>query len=45
MHFDVDNARELVEKLFGSEVTGISDAISELSGIKADEDIDEEIKN
>lgn len=44
-HFGVDNARELVEKLFGSEVTGISDAISELSGIKADEDIDEEIKN
>ena len=42
-HFGVDNGRELVEKLFGSEVTAIADAISELSGIKAD--AEEEVKN
>ena len=43
-HFGVGTAKELAEKLFGSEVTEISDAISKLSGIVA-EDNEEEIKN
>ena len=45
-YFKVENGRELAEKLFGSEVTAISDAISELSGIKAEnDDKEKEIKN
>ncbi len=45
-HFGCDNARELCEKLFGHEVNALSDAISALSGIVAeDEDLEEEVKN
>lgn len=46
-YYGVDDAPALVEKLFGNEVTAISDAISELSGISTDEDEDQEdeIKN
>lgn len=46
-HFGCDNAKELCEKIFGSEINELSDAISALSGIKEDEDeeMEEEIKN
>lgn len=46
-HFECDNAKELCEKIFGSEINELSDAISALSGIKEDEDeeMEEEIKN
>lgn len=43
-HFGVDNARELCEKLFGSEIHPLSDAITELSGITSDDE-EEEVKN
>lgn len=44
-HFECSNARELCEKLLGSEITDLSDAISALSGINIDEDLETEIKN
>lgn len=46
-HFECDNAKELCEKIFGSEINELSDAISALSGIEQDEDeeMEEEIKN
>lgn len=42
-HFECKSASELCEKLFGNEITDISDAISELSGISDNEE--EEVKN
>lgn len=45
-HFEVSDAKALCEKLFGNEITDLSDAISSLSGIRADgENEEEEIKN
>ena len=44
-YFKCDNAKELAEKLFGSEINELSDAISVLSGINAEDDNEEEIKN
>lgn len=45
-HFEAENAKMLAEKLFGSEVTDISDAISRISGLGEDKDEqEEEIKN
>lgn len=44
-HFNCKTANELAEKLFGSEVNTLSDAISALSGLGAEEEIEEEIKN
>lgn len=46
-YFGCDNAKDLAEKLFGSEINELSDAISALSGIISDttEDTEEEIKN
>ncbi len=42
-HFDCATPKDLVIKLFGSEITGISDTITSLSGI--DTGTEEEIKN
>lgn len=42
-HFECATPKDLVIKLFGSELTKISDAISELSGVSAE--TEEEIKN
>lgn len=46
-HFGCSLATELAEKLFGSEINPLSDAISTLSGvtIDKDEDTEKEIKN
>lgn len=46
-HFEVDSAKDLCEKIFGSEINELSDAISALSGINTgeDEDLEDEIKN
>lgn len=46
-HFQVKDAKELCDKLFGFEINDLSDAISALSGIRRDddEDTEEEIKN
>jgi hypothetical protein len=44
-HFGCDNAKELAEKLFGSEINELSDAISALSGLTSDTTDEEEIKN
>lgn len=51
-HFGCKDAKELCEKLFGSEIDIISDEISKLCGIKPeknedgeDEDIEDELKN
>jgi hypothetical protein len=46
-HFEVGDAKALCDKLFGFEINDLSDAISALSGIRADndEDEEEEIKN
>ena len=47
-HFEVSDARSLCEKLFGFEINDLSDAISSLSGIRADsedESMEDEIKN
>ena len=44
-YFTCANAKELAEKLFGSEINELSDAISVLSGINAEDDNEEEIKN
>lgn len=44
-HFTCANARELAEKLFGSEVYELSDAISVLSGASNEDEKEEEIKN
>lgn len=44
-HFGAGSAKELAEKMFGMEVTDISDEISRLSGISGEEDLEEEIKN
>ena len=46
-HFEVSDAKALCEKLFGNEITDLSDAIATLSGVNSEEDEDEEdeIKN
>ena len=46
-YFGVSDAASLAEKLFGNEITDLSDAISTLSGISSDDDEDQEdeIKN
>ena len=44
-YFKCANAKELAEKLFGSEINELSDAISVLSGINTEDDNEEEIKN
>lgn len=44
-HFGVGNAKELAEKIFGIEVTDISDEISRLSGLSDEGNLEEEIKN
>ena len=45
-HFECDDAKELCEKLFGNEVSDLSDEISKLSGVINDEeDSEEEVKN
>lgn len=44
-HFGASSAKELCEKLFGSEVNEISDEIAKLSGINSESDNEEEIKN
>lgn len=44
-HFTCAGAKDLCEKLFGSEVNELSDAISELSGIVDDENQEDEVKN
>lgn len=44
-HFGCATSKDLAVKLFGSEITGISDEIAELSGIGSVESTDEEIKN
>lgn len=45
-HFGAENAASLAEKLFGNEITDISDAVSRLSGVGTDkEEMEEEIKN
>ena len=44
-HFGCKDARGLAEVLFGNEVTALSDAIYEISGITPDEDVEEEVKN
>jgi hypothetical protein len=44
-YFGCKDARELCEKLFGMEVGALSDAITELSGVIANEDAEEEVKN
>lgn len=43
-YFGCDSAKELAEKLFGSEINELSDAISTLSGVESDA-TEEEIKN
>lgn len=42
-HFNASSPKELAEVLFGSEVTAISDAIMELSGVS--EENEEDVKN
>ncbi len=42
-HFNCATPKDLVIKLFGSEITAISDKITSLSGVEAD--TEEEIKN
>lgn len=44
-HFGCSDAKELTEKLFGFEINELSDAISALSGVAADVNAEEEIKN
>ena len=46
-YFGCENAKDLTEKLFGSEINELSDAISALSGVVSEsgEDAEEEIKN
>ena len=46
-HFEVSDAKSLCEKLFGFEINDLSDAISALSGIRAEdgENEEDEIKN
>ncbi len=44
-HFGCANKKELAVKLFGNEITAISDAIVELSGYKSDLEMEKEIKN
>ena len=46
-HFGVDNAKDLCEKLFGNEITALSDEISRISGVaEADgEDTEDKVKN
>lgn len=44
-HFKCPTAADLAEKLFGQEITKISDLILTLSGVTDDEDEAEEIKN
>ena len=44
-HFNCPTPKDLVIKLFGNEITSISDEIAKLGGILTDEDEEEEIKN
>ena len=46
-HFGADNAKDLCEKLFGNEITALSDEISRISGVaEADgEDTEDKVKN
>lgn len=44
-HFGANNASQLCEKLFGSEVSELSDAIAALSGYAGEENKEETIKN
>ena len=44
-HFECKSAKDLCEKLFGMEITEISDAISLLSGVDTEEDHEETVKN
>lgn len=43
--FGCDSANKLAEKLLEEEITKMSDAIAELSGIDDEEDPEEEVKN
>ena len=46
-YFGCADAKELVEKVFGSEINDLSEAISAISGVRAedDEDLEDEVKN
>ncbi len=44
-HFGCTTSKDLAVKLFGNEITAISDAIVMVSGYKNIQDTDEEIKN
>ena len=44
-HFECKSAKDLCKKLFGMEITEISDAISLLSGVDTEEDHEETVKN
>lgn len=44
-YFECEDAKALAEKLFGVEINELSDAISTLSGIENNEDIEDEVKN
>lgn len=44
-HFGTNNASQLCEKLFGSEVSEIADAIAAISGYAGEENKEEAIKN
>ena len=44
-HFECKSEKDLCEKLFGMEITEISDAISLLSGVDTEEDHEETVKN
>ncbi len=44
-HFGCANKKDLAIKLFGNEITSISDAIVDLSGYKSEMEMEEEIKN
>lgn len=46
-HFNCPTAKDLAEKLFGNEVTALSEAIVGLSGLGANngEDLEDEVKN
>lgn len=44
-HFGCANKKDLAIKLFGNEITSISDAIVDLSGYKSEMEMEKEIKN
>ncbi len=44
-HFGCRTSKDLAIRLFGNEITRISDEIADLSGIGTPESVDEEIKN